>query len=405
MHDTFAADGSIMRHPVLVPVLLAITIAVTGVSTGAALAAKAAKPAAKAAAVKSDPKLDALHRKQAQLLFQSADLQRRVIYAQNSYEDAERHRAIAKSQLVAHVVGEYRGSTPHGLSLMLVARSLDDVIRTAQFNRQMTSYESRLLTELTAASDSAYTERLRADDLTTELMTTQDNLTVVNDAEARLLAARVAAAARAESKKQARALAAAAAAQAAAQQQSVLASFSSGSAAMVNFTPPANVGLVPPGEVTAEMIDAYLYSKQSPMTGSGVAFLESAQRWGLDPRLLVAISGAESGFGAQTCGAYNAWGWSCPNSPVEFYSWADAIETISKGLREGYVNQGRSSVLLIQQKYCPVGAANDPTGLNSAWLGNVSKFLVELGGDPGIVAVGGPSSTGAFTGPDLAQET
>ncbi|MBC7644985.1 MAG: hypothetical protein H7123_07650 [Thermoleophilia bacterium] len=395
-----------MRHPVLVPLLLAISIAVTGVWAGTALAAGKRADTSKAAkAAKPDPKLDALHRKQALLGFQSADLQRRVTYAQDAYEDAEHHRAAASAQLTKHVVAAYRGSSPSGLSLVLVARSVNDVVQTARVNRQLSSYESHLVAELSTSAEAAYSERLRADELTDELVTTENNLAAVNDAEAQLLASRAAVLAKAASKQRARQFAAATAAQAATQQATMLASFATGTSAPVNFTMPPNVGLVPPDQVTAEMIGAYLYSKQSPMTGSGIAFLESGQRWGLDPRLLVAISGAESSFGAQTCGSYNGWGWACPNNPVQFLSWADAIETISKGLRENYVNEGRSSVLLIQQKYCPVGAANDPTGLNSAWLGNVSRFLIELGGDPGVVAVGAPSNTSAFSGPNLAEES
>jgi hypothetical protein len=149
---------------------------------------------------------------------------------------------------------------------------------------------------------------------------------------------------------------------------------------------------------SAAMIDAYLAAKGSPLAGQGGAFVASALRWSLDPRLVVAIAGAESNFGEITCGPFNAWGWACPNDPADFADWATGIETISRGLRKGYLNEGRTSVVLIQQKYAPSAAANDPTGLNNNWVGNVSKFLLELGGDPSQV---GPGPIGEPPLPDL----
>jgi hypothetical protein len=129
------------------------------------------------------------------------------------------------------------------------------------------------------------------------------------------------------------------------------------------------------------------------MAGQGVAFVASGGRWQLDPRLLVAIAGAESNFGAITCAPFNAWGWGCPNGPYDFASWADGIDTVAAGLRTNYLSEGRTSVALIHQKYAPVGAANDPTGLNNNWTINVSRFMVELGGDPNDVDLDGIAGT------------
>jgi hypothetical protein len=122
----------------------------------------------------------------------------------------------------------------------------------------------------------------------------------------------------------------------------------------------------------------------------------------VDPRLLVAIAGAESSFGQITCGPHNAWGWACPNDPAEFGTWAAGIDTVTEGLRRYYLDEGRTSVRLIHQKYAPNGAANDPTGLNSHWPRNVTKFLVELGGNPESVGAG--PATGAALGlPDIGS--
>lgn len=144
--------------------------------------------------------------------------------------------------------------------------------------------------------------------------------------------------------------------------------------------------------VSAASIDSYLASKGSPLVGQGAAFLEAGVEHGVDPRLVVAIAGAESFFGVTTCAPHNAWGWGCPNGPFSFRTWAHAIDTVTRGLRVGYLDDGLSSVGRIHLRYAPPNAANDPTGLNYAWADNVARFLVEQGGDPqDIDGVLGPS--------------
>lgn len=144
--------------------------------------------------------------------------------------------------------------------------------------------------------------------------------------------------------------------------------------------------------VSAESIDRYLESKGSPLAGSGAAFLQSGVEHEVDPRLVVAIAGAESFFGVTTCAAHNAWGWGCPTRPFQFRSWAEGIETVTVGLREGYLDDGLESIGEIHLRYAPPNATNDPTGLNYGWADNVATFLIEQGGDPQHVAgVVGPS--------------
>lgn len=144
--------------------------------------------------------------------------------------------------------------------------------------------------------------------------------------------------------------------------------------------------------VSAESLDRYLESKGSPLAGQGAAFLEAGVEHEVDPRLVVAIAGAESYFGIITCAPHNAWGWGCPNGPFRFDTWAHGIDTVTLGLREGYIDDGLTSVGEIHLRYAPPDAANDPTDLNYAWADNVARFLVEQGGDPQDVAgVLGPS--------------
>lgn len=150
--------------------------------------------------------------------------------------------------------------------------------------------------------------------------------------------------------------------------------------------------------VTAASLNTYLRNHGSPMVGSGAALIRSGTHWNVDPRLIVAIAGAESNFGQITCAPHNAWGWACPSSPASFSSWDSAIDTVTHGLRSNYLDLGLRSVSQIQRSYAPSHATNDPTGLNLLWSLNVSEFLVEQGGNPANVQ--GSKIAAGLTGVD-----
>jgi len=133
--------------------------------------------------------------------------------------------------------------------------------------------------------------------------------------------------------------------------------------------------------MSAAEIDSYLSGKGSPLAGHGQVFVDKGRQYDIDPRLLVAIAGAESTFGQYICTSYNAWNWfynAWCDSP--FDSWDDGIDKVNKGLRELYFDGGldgvmRDTIPLIGEKYCP-GCSN--------WVNNVTMFYQnELGGDPG----------------------
>lgn len=119
-------------------------------------------------------------------------------------------------------------------------------------------------------------------------------------------------------------------------------------------------------------IDGLLKQRGSPMAGMGNVFVAAGQKYGVDPRLVVSISGIESGFGVHTLGAHNAWGWG-PGKP--FGSWAEGIASVTQGLASGYISKGLRTPDQIVKKYSPGSAGND----EGNWASTVNQFMKQLG--------------------------
>lgn len=127
-----------------------------------------------------------------------------------------------------------------------------------------------------------------------------------------------------------------------------------------------------PASPTDEQINQYLTRKESPMSGIGASLVALGREYEVDPRLVVAISGAETTFGKHVCAENNAWNWfhhrTCPQSP--FAGYQEGAERVTKFLRLSYLNQGYDSIELIQHKYCASGCAN--------WTPLVTNFYAEM---------------------------
>ncbi len=80
----------------------------------------------------------------------------------------------------------------------------------------------------------------------------------------------------------------------------------------------------------AEKIDSFFKRRNMPLEGTGITFILVAEKYGLDWRLLPAISVRESSGGKQACGN-NPFGWgSCKLH--NFVSYEQAIESLGKNL-------------------------------------------------------------------------
>lgn len=112
-------------------------------------------------------------------------------------------------------------------------------------------------------------------------------------------------------------------------------------------------------------LSLFLKSRNSPLKSYAQDFIRTADKYGVDWKLVPSITGVESSFGlAIPQGSYNAYGWA--NGEFYFKSWPDSIEVVTKVLRENYIDRGADTVWKIAPIYAPP---------SQTWAGKVSNFM------------------------------
>ena len=120
------------------------------------------------------------------------------------------------------------------------------------------------------------------------------------------------------------------------------------------------------------LLRQYLAYYHSPLEPYADYIFAVSQKYDIDYRLLVAIAQQESNLGKKIPpGSYNAWGWGIHSrGTLGFSGWEEAIETVARGLREDYLNQGLTTPEEIMSKYTPLS--------NGSWAAGVNQFMAEI---------------------------
>jgi len=112
----------------------------------------------------------------------------------------------------------------------------------------------------------------------------------------------------------------------------------------------------------------FLDSYDSPLKDYAADFVKSADNYGVDWKLVPAITGVESTFGKFIPqGSYNAYGWA--NGNFYFQSWSESIDIVTKTLKERYIDKGADTV----EKIAPIYAPPSRT-----WAGKVRYFMDKI---------------------------
>lgn len=105
----------------------------------------------------------------------------------------------------------------------------------------------------------------------------------------------------------------------------------------------------------------------SPLVPLAQTYVDTADKYGIDWKLLPAISGLESSFGVYLMpSSHNAYGWG--GGYIYFTSWEEGIDKINATLKSNYYNRGANTVWTIGPIY-----AESPT-----WAVRVNNFMEQI---------------------------
>lgn len=100
------------------------------------------------------------------------------------------------------------------------------------------------------------------------------------------------------------------------------------------------------------VLAAFLKKNKSPLVPYAGEFVAAADAYGLDWKLVVAITGVESTFGKRIpYNSFNAYGWN--NGGFKFASWEQSIWHVTSKLKTKYVDRGAVTVYQIGRIYAP----------------------------------------------------
>ncbi len=105
-------------------------------------------------------------------------------------------------------------------------------------------------------------------------------------------------------------------------------------------------------EEKVRRVREYLKKRNAPLAREAEFFVQTANEFGLDFRLVASISVIESNGGKYAYRPYNAWGWGGQGRAFTFKSWKEGIYTVSKGLSY-YKQAGLDTPEEIGRRYNP----------------------------------------------------
>ena len=119
---------------------------------------------------------------------------------------------------------------------------------------------------------------------------------------------------------------------------------------------------------------------EGKLSGTAAHFIDAGKKYDIHPGLLSAIAIHETGNGSSKAvnEKNNVAGMMGKNGLRSYASVEDSIFDMARNLRQNYLNQGKDTIVKIGAKYAPVGAANDPTGLNNHWTQGVNRHYNSL---------------------------
>ncbi len=118
-----------------------------------------------------------------------------------------------------------------------------------------------------------------------------------------------------------------------------------------------------------QALKSFFQKYNSPLIENAETFIKVADQYGIDYKILPAISCIESGCGKHLIpSSYNPFGWG--KGQILFNSFDESIEKVARGLDQIYLSRGLTTV----EKIAPVYNPPSPT----TWTQKVNYFINQI---------------------------
>ncbi|ENN2663426.1 peptidoglycan DD-metalloendopeptidase family protein [Listeria innocua] len=120
--------------------------------------------------------------------------------------------------------------------------------------------------------------------------------------------------------------------------------------------------------------------------GKGDKFISIAKKQNIDPVLFAAIAMSETGWGKSDAVVHknNPGGLMDASTGMstvkQFATLDEGLEAMGVTLHNRIINDGLNTIEKLGAIYAPIGASNDPTGLNQNWVPTVTSISQKFGG-------------------------
>lgn len=135
------------------------------------------------------------------------------------------------------------------------------------------------------------------------------------------------------------------------------------------------------GDINQQKWDS-AFAQAGVLSEKGDKFLEIASKQGIDPVLFAAISFNETAWGTSNAviSRNNPGGLMNSSGLMTFSSLDEGLEAMGLTLHNRIIVDGLDTIEKLGAVYCPIGASNDPTGMNASWIPTVHSIVNKLGG-------------------------
>lgn len=134
-------------------------------------------------------------------------------------------------------------------------------------------------------------------------------------------------------------------------------------------------------DARSKKVEAFFNKYGAPLAPYSEFIVKMADKYNIDWRLVSAIGYCEGNGGKKIPeGSFNTWGWGASEHDLatksgkyNMGSWENAIETVSKGLKKGYIDEGLDTPFDIMLKYAPQSINN-----GGSWAKCVESYMHEI---------------------------